>query len=420
MSAATGASREALDRRLFIAASVLMGLGACVNSAAFNNYLKDVFALDVAQRTFLEFPRELPGFLVSIFVATLALLGDVRIAMVANLAASAGMLALGWIPASYGLMLGSVFVFSAGTHIYMPLGNAIGMSFAAEGREGATLGKFSAASTLALVTGSLVLLGLFTFASLGYRAAFSAGAAAYLGAALCLAAMSHRRTGGRRPRFVMKRRYRRYYGLSILYGARKQLFITFGPWMLVDFFRQPVSTMTMLFLVVSLVGVFAKPAVGRLTDRYGPRAVLGGEAFVTIGVCLVYAFAPTLLPPAAALVAVAACYVFDQASDAVSMTRAVYVKRIAEKPEDVSPTLSLGISIDHAVSMFLPMLGGLAWRGGGASGYRWVFIGGAAIAAVNFLVTRGIPGPSQLAGPPPAPDLPSASAAMRDRVSSER
>jgi hypothetical protein len=88
---------------------------------------------------------------------------------------------------------------------------------------------------------------------------------------------------------------------------------------------------------------------------------------------------------------VVACYVLDQATNAVTMARAVYVSQIAEEAADVSPTLSVGISIDHAASMFIPMLGGLAWRGSGERGYRWVFLGGAAVAAINFLVTRGLP-----------------------------
>jgi predicted MFS family arabinose efflux permease len=387
--------RDARDMRLFIFASVLMGLGGCVNASIFNNYLKDVFRLDVARRTFLEFPREAPGFLVSIFIASLAMLGEVRIAFVANLAASAGMMALGWIPASFALMVSSVFVFSTGQHVYMPLGNAIGMGFAEKGREGSVLGRISSINTLALVCGTLLLLALLRLANLSYRSAFTAGSVLYLAAALALLAMSPRRSPGVPKRIVIKRRYARYYALSVLYGARKQLFITFGPWMLVDLFRQPVQTMTLLFLVISVVGIGAQPLVGRLTDRFGPRAVLGGEALLTIAVCIIYAFAPELLPAGAALVAVSGCYVIDQASNAVTMSRAIYVGRIAEDPSDVSPTLSLGISIDHIVAMFLPMLGGLAWRSAGERGYRWVFLGGAAVAAVNFLVTRGMPARSR-------------------------
>jgi MFS family permease len=379
------------DMRLFILASVLMGLGGCVNSSIFNNYLKDIFHLDVARRTFLEFPREMPGFLVSFFVASLALLGEVRIAFIANLAASAGMMALGWIPASFALMVSSVFLYSSGQHVYMPLGNAIGIGFAEKGREGSVLGRIFAINTLALVAGTLILLALLKFANLSYRAAFSSASILYLAAALALLAMSPRRSAGKPRRMVVKRRYARFYLLSVMYGARKQLFITFGPWMLVDLFKQPVQTMTLLFLVISVVGIGAQPLVGRLTDRFGPRAVLGGEAILTIGVCVIYAFAPELLPAGIALVAISACYVVDQAANAVTMTRAVFVSQIAEDKGDVSPTLSLGISIDHVVAMFLPMIGGLAWRSAGERGYRWVFLGGAAVAAINFLVTRGMP-----------------------------
>jgi predicted MFS family arabinose efflux permease len=386
--------RDSRDMRLFILASVLMGLGGCVNASIFNNYLKDVFQLDVARRTFLEFPREMPGFLVSFLVASLALMGEVRIAFIANLAASAGMMALGWIPASFALMVGSVFLYSSGQHVFMPLGNAIGMGFAEKGKEGSVLGRISSINTIALLSGTIVLLGLLKFANLSYRTAFSSASILYLAAALALLAMSPRRGAGRPRRMVIKRRYARYYGLSVLYGARKQLFITFGPWMLVDLFKQPVQTMTLLFLVVSVVGIGAQPMVGKLTDRFGPRAVLGGEAIVIILVCTVYAFAPELLPAGTALIVVSGCYVIDQASNAVAMSRAIYVSQIAEDAGDVSPTLSLGISIDHVVAMFLPMLGGLAWKGAGERGYRWVFLGGALVAAVNFIVTRGMPGRS--------------------------
>jgi predicted MFS family arabinose efflux permease len=386
-----GTPRANRDFRLFIAASVLMGLGSCVNASVFNNYLKDVFQLDVAHRTFLEFPRELPGFLVSLFIGVLAAMGDLRIAMIASLVASAGMLSLGLIPSSFILMISSVFVYSSGTHILMPLGNSIGMGFASSGGEGKVLGRINAATTAAVVAGSGLLFGVLSIARPSYRSLFSAGAACYLAAALALFLMKPEPRAAGVKKFVVRKEYGRYYLLSVLYGARKQLFITFGPWMLVSYFGQGAATMTLLFFVISILGIFAGPLIGKFTDRAGPRAVLGAEALLIVGVCLAYAMAPAFLPAKAALVVVAACYVIDQTSSAVSMSRAVYVKRMVKDPADVSPTLSLGISIDHAVAMFLPMLGGLAFSSGGANGYLWVFIGGAAISALNFLATRGMP-----------------------------
>ncbi len=387
----SSSAKGSRDFRLFLIASVLMGLGACVNASAFNNYLKDVFQLDVAHRTFLELPRELPGFLVSLFVGILAAIGELRIAMVAGLVASAGMLALGWIPSSFVLMVSSVFVYSTGTHVYMPLANSIGMGFAAEGKEGKLLGRVNATMTAAVLGGSALFYILLKLVHPGYKVIFSVGAAFYLGSAIALMLMKPHPHAQLPRKFVVRKEYGRYYFLSILFGARKQLFITFGPWMIVAYFGKGVEVMTLLFFIISAVGIVAGPLVGKLTDKCGPRAVLGGEALLIVLVCIAYAFAPELLPAAAAFIVVSICYVLDQSSNAVSMTRAVYVKRIAVDPGDVSPTLSLGISIDHAVSMFLPMLGGLAFATGGSRGYKWVFLGGAAISAVNFLVTRGMP-----------------------------
>jgi predicted MFS family arabinose efflux permease len=390
MTAPTGLDRRRRDFELFVLASVFMGLGACVNSAAFNNYLLDRYKLDIAQRTFLEFPRELPGFLVSLFIGALAALGDVRIAALAGVAASAGMFALGWIPPMYSLMLAAVFIYSSGAHIYLPLGNSIGMGFAEEGNEGRVLGKVQASTTIALVAGAGVLMLLFRFARLSYRAAFSAGAVFYFAAAIVLFTIKPLHNREKPLRFVVKKKYARFYVLSVLYGARKQLFITFGPWMLVDLFKQPVSTMTTLFFVVSVLNIFAKPAIGRLTDRLGPGKVLRGEAIATILICLLYAYSSEIFPLSIALVVVSICYILDQTSDALAMTRAVYVKQLVEKPQDISPTLSFGISVDHVVSMTLPMLGGLVWTTAGNYGYRWIFLGGAVVASANFLVARGI------------------------------
>ena len=121
-----------------------------------------------------------------------------------------------------------------------------------------------------------------------------------------------------------------------------------------------------------------------------------------IAVCVTYAFAPELLPPGAALVVVSTCFILDQGSTAVGMARAIFAKRIIRRPEDLSPILSLGISIDHIVSMSIPTLGGLVWRGAGNHGYRWVFLGGAVIAFLNFIVTRGIGRNDPIAGSPAA------------------
>jgi MFS family permease len=377
--------------RLFLLANVFLGFAVCIDASTFNNYLKDVYQLGVSARTILEFPRELPGFLCMLVVGLLMGLGDIRIAAVANFLAGVAMFALGVIPPVFGLMLSVVFLYSVGQHTYMPMSSSIGMAFATDGKLGRKLGQISAANTAALVIGSLILMGLFQFLKLSYFAAFSIGSVCYLAAAVLIFRMQAVKPARKdRTRWVFRKEYGLFYGLSVLWGARKQLFLTFGPWVIVDIFRQPVTTMTALFFAVSVAGIFLKPLIGKIIDKVGERPVLGFEAVVIGAVCLVYAFAADLLPPGIALAVICACYVLDQSSSSVGMARATYLKKIALKPEDVSPTLSLGISIDHVASMFLPMLGGLVWTLGGERGYKYVFLGGAAIAVANWIATRRI------------------------------
>jgi hypothetical protein len=108
-------------------------------------------------------------------------------------------------------------------------------------------------------------------------------------------------------------------------------------------------------------------------------------------ICAGYAFAEKICGLLnirdAALLVISACFVIDQLLNATSMARATYLRKIAVAPEDVSPTLSMGLSIDHAVSMVVPWLGSLVWN---AFGYEYVFMLGALIAVGNLIMTRYI------------------------------
>lgn len=376
------------DFVLFLLAGVFMGFAQSVDGSTLNNFLKERLHIIITQRSMLEIPRELPGLLVFLVIGFLYLLGDVRIAVLSNLLAAVGMFCLGIIPANFMLVVLFMFVYSMGQHVYMPLSNSIAMSFANDGRLGRKLGQVSAANTAALVAGSAILWVLFRFMKISYTVSFTIGAVAFLIASLMLLMMNPGRTVRLKSRFVFRKEYGLFYWLSVLYGARKQIFITFAPWVLVDVFKLKVTSMTILFFIISLLSVAFKPVIGYLIDKAGERFVLSGEAAVLFFVCLGYAFADNLFPFTVAIVIVSCCYVADLTLNAAAMARATYLRKIAVKDEDVSPTLSAGISIDHIMSMFLPALGGIVWYSGGSSGYKYVFLGGAFIALVNFISTR--------------------------------
>lgn len=373
---------------LFLLVGVCLGLAQSVDGSTFNNFLKEKFHMLILQRSALELPRELPGFLVFIIIGFLYSLGDVRIAALANLLAAVGMFTLGIIPPEYSIALICIFIYSSGQHVYMPLSNTIAMNFASDGRLGRKLGQVSAANTAALVFGSAVLYIVFKYVKVSYTVTFTIGAIAFLAASILLMFMKPNRPSQSGKRFVFRKEYKVFYILSVLYGGRKQIFITFGPWVLVDVFKQKVTTMTLLFFIISVISIFFKPLVGHFIDKVGEKFIMGAEAVILFFVCFAYSFADAILPVKGAVIMICACYVLDQLLSAASMARSTYLKKIAVREEDVSPTLSLGISIDHIMSMSLPVVGGLVWYGAGSSGYRYVFLGGAVIAVLNFITTR--------------------------------
>ncbi len=378
------------DFLLFLVAGIFLGIAQSVDGSTLTNYLKEHFGMMVIHRSALEFPRELPGLLVVLVIGALTFLGgDVRISVAANLLAAIGMFALGILPSRYILVVFVIFIYSMGLHIFMPLSGSIGMSFAGREDVGKILGRLSSVSNIAIVLSSATLWVLYRFVHISYTTAFTIGAFAFVLCAILLNGIKLSQTAQIKKRYVFRKEYRLYYWLCMLYGARKQIFITFGPWVLVEVFSQPVATMTLLFFINAIIGIFVKPWIGHLIDKVGERFVLSSEAFLFFFTCLGYAFAESLFGPSAVF-AIYVCYVVDFMLDSVGMARTTYMRKIALKPEDVSPSLSLGTSVDHVVTIFLPILGGWAWYRGGPGGYKVVFLGGAVIALLNFVSSRRI------------------------------
>lgn len=379
------------DLLLFTLASAFIGISQSIDASVFNNYLNDTFHLTVSQRTILEFPREMPGFLVVFVSGALLFLGDVRIASLANMLAAAGLIGLGYFSPDFYVMMLWMTVYSLGTHLFMPMSNSIGMNLAEEGSLGKVLGRINGLNTAAYLCTSLVTALIFKYVKVNYSVAFTVGAFAYIGACLLILFMKPHKPEGKAKKLFFRREYTLFYWLNVLYGARKQIFLTFGPWVLIKVFGQGVSTFAVIGFFVAGIGIVFKPLLGSVIDRKGERFVLAAEAAVLIIICAGYAFAEDISGAfgisSAALLIICACYVIDQLLNATSIARATYLRKIAVTPEDVSPTLSMGLSIDHAVSMVVPWLGSLVWN---AFGYKYVFIMGALIAVGNLLLTRYI------------------------------
>ncbi len=186
-----------------------------------------------------------------------------------------------------------------------------------------------------------------------------------------------------REKLVVRKKYWLYYVLCVLFGARKQVFITFAPWVLVKIFGEPASTFAKLWMVSAVIGVFFQQELGTLIDRWGERRVLMADGVILIVLCLLYGFAGKLGFGRYTVWVLYGCYILDQLLFGVENARSAYMAKIAETPEDVSASLTMGISINHAVSMVIPWVGGkYLWE---RFGYQWVFVAASGVAALTTL-----------------------------------
>ena len=343
--------------------------------------MHETFFISDLQRGLMEFPRELPGLLVVFVSAVLFFLCSRRQAALANVLCAFGILFIGFFSPSFGVMLVWLFIFSIGQHLFLPLNQSIGMELAQEGRKGQVLGKFSAVANISMIIGSFFIFVGFRYFSLDFKLSYVFSCLGFVTVALLIFMMQKDELVSVRMKFQLRREYRLYYWLSILYGTRKQIFLTFAPWVLVTVFHQKTQVVATLLTVGGVIGIFFKPMLGKMIDQRGERFILTAEAAALILVCLGYGFSKNIFTQTTALYIAFACYIADQLLISAGMARATYLQKIALRPEDVAQTLTMGVSIDHIFSIAIAVSGGLIWL---KWGYQYVFLIGGIIAVINF------------------------------------
>lgn len=369
---------------LFLLAVFALGASNGIFQTTYNNYLDDVFNIGATARGALEFPREFPGFLVAILAGALFFLRESHVAALAATLTGIGLIGLGLVDDRWGWMLVFTVIWSIGQHVEMPMRSALAMGLGTVRQQGRRLGQTSAARVGATVFGGLLVWLVIDYFGNNWMILFIAGGAAALVGAFFYLRLRPPEVHHQRARLVVKRRYTLYYVLCALFGARKQVFITFAPWVLVTIYGQEASTFAKLWIASSILGVWFQQGLGDLIDRWGERRILMLDGALLVMLCLGYACADRLgLPPGWPVRVLYACYVLDELLFGVENARSSYLAKIVERPQDVSPSLSMGVSINHAVSMVVPYIGGrYIWD---IFGWQWVFVVAAGLSVLTII-----------------------------------
>lgn len=376
----------------------LTAFGLSLSNDVLHNYFKDAYNVTAYERGLIEFPRESPGVLLVAIIAILATrLSDIRIARLAQFFSAVGIVVLGLFTPSYGWMLVFLFINSLGMHMFFPLQESIGLSLVSPENTGRRMGQFKGVATAFLMLGyGLVFLGFrqgfFSFKTQVKGVFLIAGAAFVLVFLLFiyLEKLTGRQTDkDHKLKLYVRKEYRYYYMLVTMYGVQKQMMMVYGPWVLIDILSKGPDTMAILSMIGAFIGIFFLPAVGRWIDRFGIKTLLYADALSFIGVYALYGFMSGRLydgtfskvgwPVAFMFV----LFIIDKMSTQLGMVRSVYLKSILVDEKDLTPTLSLGISMDHVMSVVFAILGGLVWS---TWGPQYIFYLVAFLSLTNLFV----------------------------------
>lgn len=379
---------------LFAIASFAVGMAGSLVDSTFNNFLNDSFTLSPFQRSFLEFPREIPGFIVVFVSALLWFLGSRKLGALSLLLGSVGIFLIGFASKTYTVMVLFLFIFSLGQHLFMPVASTIGMELAREGKTGQRLGQMNAIRNFAAIIGSFLVFVGFRYFNFSYKHTFTIAAACFIAGMILMALMKPSKVEkiDRKSFLTLRKEYTLFYVLAVLYGSRKQIFITFAPWVIVTIFGKPTQTIATLIVIGGIIGILFQPLLGKAIDKLGEKVVLASEAVLLVIVCLGYAYGKTLFSMNVAFIIACVCYLLDQVLMSVSMARSTYMKKIALQDSDIQPALSASITIDHVFSISIALLGGVIWN---HFGFQYVFLMGVLIAVINFFATMRIKIPAQ-------------------------
>ncbi|MDP8237733.1 MAG: MFS transporter [Candidatus Hatepunaea meridiana] len=382
------------DLKIALFATLFFGAASGIFTVTLNNYLVEIHKLGAETRGWIEFPRELPGFLMIFVVGVLlTVFRETQMAAIAMLFTALGALGFGFLSPGITLLVVWIIIWSIGDHIIFTVEGVIGLKLSREGKEGHRLGQFGGARNLGTIIGVGVIFLLAKVLGDIYSLFYVIAAGLALFAGVLYMRLNIGIGEKRSKRIVIKRKYSVFYAISALFGIRKQIFLVFGGWVLVSIHGVEVSTIALLYFIAATLGVVMRPLLGDVIDWLGERFVLAADELALLIICLCYAFASDILPKPYDLYLLFTAYISDSTLFALRVARTTYLKKIADCPEDITPTISMGITIDHIVAMSLPILSGYIWE---AYGFRWVFIIAGGIAVAGYFVCLQIKVPKKV------------------------
>ncbi len=357
--------------------TVLVAFGFQGWRSLFNNFAVEDIGITGQQMGVIQSVREIPGFLALLVVYLLMIIKEHRLAALSLLILGLGIGITGVLSSYSGLVI-STIIMSFGFHYYETLNQSLSLQYFSKASAPILLAKLKVAASITniAVGGAIFFIAKY----LSFTQIFLVfGLVVCAGAIWCL---SQNPTSVNMPvqhkKMIFRKKYWLFYVLTLLSGARRQIFIAFAVFLLVKKFNFSIQEITVLFVFNNIVNYFVLPYVGKLINLKGERFVLSIEYLSLVLVFLTYAFTSSK-----AIAGIA--YVFDHIVFGFAIAIKSYFQKIAD-PADISPSMAVGFTINHLVAVILPFAGGLLWM----IDYKIPFFVGVALSICSLVFVQFI------------------------------
>ncbi len=353
-------------------------------SALLNNFVIEVAGFDGSDIGWLHTVREIPGFFAIGVIALIIFIREQVLGLVSLVMLGAATAITAYFP-SMGGILTLTMLSSIGFHYYETVNQSLQLQWLEKARAPQMIGWLMAAGSAATFVAYVLIV--LTWEALGLSYAFVymvSGGITVAIAVFCLFAYPQFEAPHPQLKtFVLRRRYWLYYALQFMAGARRQIFVVFAGFMMVEKFGFQVHEVTALYLITLVTNIVAAPLMGRVVTLFGEQRAL---LFEYAGLAVIFLCYGGLYFFSWGVVIAAALYVLDHVFFALALALKTYFQKIAD-PGDIAPTAAVAFTINHIAAVFLPALLGYLWLTSPGA----VFLLAAGMATVSFLLALLIP-----------------------------
>ena len=361
-----------------------MPLGFSTWLALLNNFTIEVANFSGIEIGWLQTVREIPGFFAVGVIAVLYLMREQTLAILSLVALGAAVAVTAMFPSFAGLLI-TTLIGSFGFHYYETVNQSLQLQWLEKDRAPQIIGWLVAAGSGASLLAYALIAIVFKWGGFGYHAVYLAGGGITVAIAIyCwLAYPQYEMRTVQHRKVILRKRYWLYYALQFMAGARRQIFMVFAAFMMVEHFGFAVHELTFLFLINYAANILFAPMMGWLISRIGEKWSLAFEYAGLIAVFIAYG-GIYWFGWGAALAA--ALYVIDHLFFALAFAQKTYFQKIAD-PAEIAPTAAVAFTINHIAAVALPAALGYLWVTSQAS----VFVLAAILAFASLVLALMIP-----------------------------